>query len=141
MPLNFPNILLTHSVYSTDRKEGYVLRKLQRGLTSMESWCQRWNIINEDKTQAIYFYRRHRPVEAHRTLNERNILFVNHVKYLGVMFDRKITWRIHTETIEAKAFRTFLRVYSLFKSERLNAKGLRTAHRNEAATVSPNLIF
>jgi hypothetical protein len=41
-------------IYCTDRKEGYVFRKLQRGLTSVESWCERWNIkINEDKTQAI----------------------------------------------------------------------------------------
>jgi hypothetical protein len=26
-------------IYCTDRKEGYVFRKLQRSLTSMESWC------------------------------------------------------------------------------------------------------
>jgi hypothetical protein len=27
-----------------DPKEGHVLGKLQRGLTSMASWCERWNI-------------------------------------------------------------------------------------------------
>jgi hypothetical protein len=43
------------------------------------------------------------------------------VKYLGVVFDRKITWRFHIEMIEAKVFGTFIRVYSLFKSERLSA--------------------
>jgi hypothetical protein len=43
-------------IYTTDRKEGYVLRKLQRDLASMESWCERWNIkINKDKTLAVYF--------------------------------------------------------------------------------------
>jgi hypothetical protein len=47
--------------------------------------------------------------------------FVNQVKYLGVIFDRKITWRLHIEMIEGKAFRTFIRVYSLIKSERLSA--------------------
>jgi hypothetical protein len=31
-----------------------------------------------------------------------------------------MTWRLHIETIEAKAFRVFLRLYSLFKSERLS---------------------
>jgi hypothetical protein len=41
-------------LYSTDREESHVLRKLQRGLTAMESWCERWNIkINEAKTQTI----------------------------------------------------------------------------------------
>jgi hypothetical protein len=40
--------------HKTDRIEGYVLRKLQCDLTSIESWCQRWNIkINEDKIQTI----------------------------------------------------------------------------------------
>jgi hypothetical protein len=31
-------------VYATDRKEGYVLRKLQRGLNAIETWSERWNI-------------------------------------------------------------------------------------------------
>jgi hypothetical protein len=36
--------------YATERKEGYVLRKLQRELKSMAEWSKRWNIkINEDK--------------------------------------------------------------------------------------------
>jgi hypothetical protein len=54
-------------------------------------------------------------------LNGRNIPFVNHVKYLGVIFDNRITWRLHLEMIEAKAFRTFTRIYSLFKRDRLRA--------------------
>jgi hypothetical protein len=31
-----------------------------------------------------------------------------------------MTWRLRIETIEAKAFRTFVRLYFLFKSERLS---------------------
>jgi hypothetical protein len=30
----------------------------------------------------------------------------------GVIFDKKVTWRLHIEMIEAKAFRTFIRIYS-----------------------------
>jgi hypothetical protein len=38
-------------LYATERKEGYVLRKLQRGLDAIEKWCEHWNInINEEKT-------------------------------------------------------------------------------------------
>jgi hypothetical protein len=87
----------------------------------MEAVCEHWNMkINEDKTQAIYFYRRRGPVEAYLTLKGRNIPFVKDVKYLGVIFDRKITWRCHTETIATKALRTFFRIYSLLKSKRLS---------------------
>jgi hypothetical protein len=117
-------------IYATDRKEGYVLRKMQRGLTAIETWCEPWNIkINEDKTQAIYFSQRHRPPKAHLTLNGRNIPFINHVKYLCVIFDKRITWRLHIEMVEAKAFRTFVRIYSLLKSERLSANIKLTLHK------------
>jgi hypothetical protein len=52
----------------------------------------------------------------HLTFNETNIPFVNGAKYLGVIFDKRVTWRVHIEMIKAKAFRTFVGVYSLFRS-------------------------
>jgi hypothetical protein len=101
---------------------GYIVRKLQHGLDTLVAWCERWNIkINEGKTRAIYFSHQREPPEPLLTLNGRNIQFVNNVKYIGVIFDKRITWRLHIERIEAKAFRTFIRLYSPFKSERLTA--------------------
>jgi hypothetical protein len=98
----------------TERKEGYVIRK-------------RCNIkINEDK---IYFPHRIRPYESLLTLNGRNTPFVNNVKYLGVIFDKKITWRSHIEMIEAKAFTAFVTTYSIFKSKRLNINIKLTLHK------------
>jgi hypothetical protein len=57
--------------------------------------------------------------EAHLIFNGQNISIVNHVKCLGVIFDKSITWRLHTDMTEAKALR--IRTYSLFKSESLSA--------------------
>jgi hypothetical protein len=90
----------------------------------METWCERWNIkINEDKTRGIYFSRSRRPPESHL------IPFVNSVKYLSVIFDKRVTWRLHIGMIEAKAFRTFIRIYSLFKCERLSTNNKRTIQK------------
>jgi hypothetical protein len=95
-------------------KRVYALRKLQRGLTAMELWCEGWNIkISEEKSQAIYFSHWRTPVEAFLT-------FANDVRYLGVIFDKKITWKLHTETIATKALRIFLSIYPILKSERLS---------------------
>jgi hypothetical protein len=117
-------------LYATDRKEGYVLRKIQRGLNCMTAWCERWNIkINEEKTRAIYFTHRNRPPNSSLTLNGRNIPFVNSVNYLGVISDERMTWRLHIEMIETKAFRTFIRIYSQFKSERLSTNFKLTFHK------------
>ena len=108
-------------IYATNRKEGFTIRKLQRGRTATEAWCELWNIkINEDKISAIYFSHGSRPVKCQHTLRGRNITLVNNVKYLGANVDRKISWRPHIERIKAKPFRTFIITYSLFKSERLN---------------------
>jgi hypothetical protein len=115
------SLLIDTCIYTTDRKEGYVLRKLQRGLNTTETWYERWNIrINEDKAQTIYFSHKFTPPEAHLTLNGRNIPFVNHVKYLRTIFDKRIALRLHIEMTETKALRTFIRIYTLFKSERLS---------------------
>jgi hypothetical protein len=103
----------------TDHKEGYVLREMQRGLSAIETWHEHWNIKIKDKTQATYFSHTLRPLEAHLTLNGQNIPSVNHVKYLAVIFNKTITWRLHIEMTEAKAF-TLIRIYSLFKCEHLS---------------------
>jgi hypothetical protein len=34
-------------IYATDRKGGSVLRKVQRGLSAIEMWYERWNIKNQ----------------------------------------------------------------------------------------------
>jgi hypothetical protein len=117
-------------VYATERKDGYVLRKVPRDLNSMSAWCECWNIkISEDKTRAIYFSHQRRPRDSRLALNGRNIPFANSVKYLGVIFNKRMTWRLRIETIEAKAFRTFIRLYSLFKSKRLSANINLTLHK------------
>jgi hypothetical protein len=43
------------------------------------------------------------------------------VKYLGIVFNRRIARILYIEMIEAKAFKTFIKVYSPFESERLSA--------------------
>jgi hypothetical protein len=70
----------------------FLSHKVQRDLIAIETWCKLWNInINEDKTHANYFSHRLRFPEVHLTLNGRKIFFINHVKYLGVIFDKRIT--------------------------------------------------
>jgi hypothetical protein len=69
-------------------------------------WSERWNIkINVDKTRVIYFNHQIRQPDSVLMLNGRDTPFINSVKYLRVIFDKKIAWRLHIEMIEAKAFR------------------------------------
>jgi len=117
-------------LYTTDRRESYVLRKLQRGLITLEEWCEKRNIkINKDITRAVYFSKRLRLVESCLTLKGRAITFVSEVKYLGVSFDRRITWETHIDLIVTKALRTFVQIYSLLKIEKLSDKANMTLYK------------
>jgi hypothetical protein len=70
--------------------------------------------INERKTQAIST--RFRGPEDVLQSDGRNIPFVNNAKCLGVIFDRRVTWRPHIHRTAAKALGTYIRTYSLFRS-------------------------
>jgi hypothetical protein len=97
-------------VYTIEKHERHVLNKLQRGLTAVGSWCQHWNIeINEGKTQAIYFSKKCRMPGDNLQLNGRNIPFVNSAKYLGVIFDRRMTWRLHIKKTATKTLGMYIR--------------------------------
>jgi hypothetical protein len=86
----------------------------------MEALCKCWNIeVNEDKTLALYFSHQIRPSESLPTWKGRNIPFVNSVKYLGVIFDKKIIWNLHIETVQTKAFKILVYYIPPLKSDQL----------------------
>jgi hypothetical protein len=95
-------------LYATEDIEGYVLSKVQRCLNSFSAWRERWKIKISEKTLAIYFSHQRRP-----RCNLR----------------KRMTWRLHIETIESKAFSTFIRIYPLFKSGRLSVNIKLTLHK------------
>jgi hypothetical protein len=47
-------------------------------------------------------------LSASKSLNVRNIPFANSVKYLGVIFNMRIKWRLHIEMVTTKNSRTFI---------------------------------
>jgi hypothetical protein len=79
--------LLIMLICETDRNEDYVHRKLKRGLSSVKTRCEHWNIeIDEDRTEAICCSHGLRRVEAHLTLKGQNIPFEREVILLQYLF-------------------------------------------------------
>jgi hypothetical protein len=74
-------------------KKGYALRKLQRGLSSIETCCKSSNIkINGHKNWFVYFSPRLRPPEVNLGLDERNTSVVNYVKHLPTNGISTLSW-------------------------------------------------
>jgi hypothetical protein len=67
---------------------------LQDHLSSIQSWCQRWRVkVNGAKSAHMTFTLRRRPCPA--------VLFIpfpspEHVRYLGLHLDCRLTWTPHT---------------------------------------------
>jgi hypothetical protein len=74
----------------------------------------------------MYVYSRGGPSPAPAL---RPSLIVNSVKYFGATSNTKVTWRLHIEMTEAKALRTFIRIYFLLKSELLSTNIKLTLHK------------
>jgi hypothetical protein len=79
----------------------YVHRKLQRGLSAVEK-CERWKIKMKIRLRPSTFL-----------IDLGPLRFILHAKYLGVIFDERITLRLHIDMTD--------RIYFLFKSEGLSA--------------------
>jgi hypothetical protein len=62
---------------------------------------------------------------------------VNNATYLGVTFDRRMARRHNIERTAAKALRTYIRTYSLFKRERLSTNIKLKFYKVLIASVTP----
>ena len=72
---------------------------MQWGLIKLEQWAKENSLeFNASKTKAIMFTRKHNFEPVPLYLNGERIEYVESFKYLGVIFDRKLTWKIHIKT-------------------------------------------
>jgi len=71
-------------------------KQLQRAIDEIYSWCSAWGFkISESETQCILFsYKRN--VDVTLRLATRAIPLVNEIRFLGLIFDRHLTWSSQT---------------------------------------------
>ncbi|CAF0898350.1 unnamed protein product [Didymodactylos carnosus] len=80
--------------------------RLQQSVNEFQHWCDTWKLkIQPTKTEMIYFsphprkkYKTHLNIKV----NNVNIKPQQSARYLGVIFDHKLDWRMHTRQAETK---------------------------------------
>jgi hypothetical protein len=80
--------------------------------------------VKEGKTYGIYFSRRCGSLESYLILNGRNKSFVHSIKYLGEIFDKKITWRLYIVIDDENVFGTLIIVHCVFKIFKMSDEAL-----------------
>lgn len=79
----------------------YLQRKMQQAIEMVEEWANRWAVkMSVAKTQVICFAKTHREV----TLNiyGQKLEQVRTVRFLGNVFDEKLTWGKHIDSVQTK---------------------------------------
>lgn len=79
---------------------------MQDCLNSVEIWSHKWGLeFSSSKTKAIIFTHRHCTNVAPLTFQGKEIEYVQKIKFLGMYFDRKLTWSYHIKYVADKCQR------------------------------------
>ena len=90
-------------IFKTGRNLDTILKTIQANLDRISAWCDTWGFkINTDKTTAVLFTHRIDKIEKQLLINGKAIKIEKTVKFLGVIFDSKLTWNAHIAYIEEK---------------------------------------
>jgi ribonuclease HI len=83
--------------------------RMQSGLRMVENWCRDKGLsVNPKKTSLILFTRKRKLESISRlTLFGTELIETNEVKYLGIVLDKKLTWKPHLEDRLKKSYRIF----------------------------------
>ena len=83
-----------------------ILHNLQQDLNKIHQYLTKWKIaLNVHNTQAIYFTRKRKicfTSQSNIKFNHTNMPWESKVKYLGIILDRKLTFRDHIQYITSK---------------------------------------
>ena len=83
-----------------------LLNSAQSTLNKINEWCLRWGFnISKTKSVALLFTKKRKIPPLRLYLDASLIQFVDQFKYLGVIFDRKLSYKDHIEYVAAKCAR------------------------------------
>lgn len=90
-------------IYKSGKNLDKILEVIQHNLDLLADWCERCGFrINTDKTVVVLFTHRIDKIEKILKINDKPLRVVKTVKFLGLIFDTKLTWNAHINYIEEK---------------------------------------
>ena len=90
-------------VFKSGRKLDAIIRNVQRSFNALSDWCDSNGFkISMEKTVAVLFTHRRESIDSSLKLNGAYVKTDRKVKFLGLIFDSKLTWNDHVEHIVDK---------------------------------------
>lgn len=95
--------------------EDLIISRLQLFLNGLKSYFQKWKLkLNETKTEAIMFSRKHKSPSRTLKIGEHSIPWQDSVKYLGVTFDKRLRWTKHIGDLKIKGISAMIGLNPIF---------------------------
>ncbi len=115
------------STYYSHTDPNIVMRKLENSVKRLKVYFEKWKIkVNDAKTQAIFFTKRRATrflPDRNLCLNSTSIEWSDCIKYLGVMLDKKLTFKKHVDYTNERAQKYVRILYSLInRRSKLNIR-------------------
>jgi hypothetical protein len=105
------------AIITSPPRSSYIAEKLTKALHTIDTYFRKWKIrINHTKTELIIFTRRSAKQYIKTdsvTFQGKSLELLDHVKYLGVTFDKRLTWRKHIENTVRKDYLALSSLYPL----------------------------
>ena len=88
------------------KKTAAAINRLQKAINNLEGWCRKWRIkLNGAKSNLLIIHRLHNQADSDCSIQlfDDIIRPCQTAKYLGVQFDRKLSFKEHFKEQEKKA--------------------------------------
>ena len=90
-------------IFKSGRNLDQLESNIQKNLTAIEKWCNEWGFrLSTEKTVAVLFTNRQVDNQVKLRINNNAIKIEKSAKFLGVIFDSKLTWNQHVQYIQDK---------------------------------------
>ncbi|XP_076285535.1 uncharacterized protein LOC143211596 [Lasioglossum baleicum] len=90
-------------------------KRMQTALTLTQDWCLNHNLrVNLSKTEMVLFTRKRRFNFKAPSIFGTELQISDEVRYLGVILDKRLTWKRHVARLSQKAINTYWACKSMF---------------------------
>lgn len=105
-------------IYSSSAYLPVLERRMQVAVNRVARWTSDNGFtINDLKTEAVLFNRKRGHGEPNLTLNGRMITFKPHVKFLGMIFDKKLKWKEHISKLKTDCMKRMQIIQSVASTD------------------------
>lgn len=100
---NSVNVALFGAMWKRGRHVEYIVNKMQQSVDAVQKWALEWGFrISFDKTKTVFFTRKNISIDLKLKIAGSELERVECFKYLGLWFDKRLTWSVHIQKMIGK---------------------------------------